>query len=139
MSVQGRSGRYFSHRGIFKMCKTTIKALRYYEEAGLLKPERTDPFTGYRFYTTDQLVQVHRIQALRQTGLSIDEIRLILSGRDQRDILKRRRAELEAELAETENQLSRLEFMLREKRRIFLWTILPPSKNCRNAPSIPQH
>lgn len=49
-----------------KMSKTTIKALRYYDEIGLLKPEQTDPFTSHRFYTTDQLLKLHRIQALRQ-------------------------------------------------------------------------
>ena len=55
-----------------KMSKTTIKTLRYYDEAGLLRPACTDPATGYRLYTTDQLVRLHRIQALRQVGLSID-------------------------------------------------------------------
>ncbi|HHY99593.1 MAG TPA: MerR family DNA-binding transcriptional regulator, partial [Tissierellia bacterium] len=38
-----------------KMSKTTIKTLRYYDEIGLLKPQETDKFIGYRLYTTDQL------------------------------------------------------------------------------------
>ena len=54
-----------------KMSRTTVKTLRYYDEAGLLKPEMTDTFTGYRLYTTEQLLQLHRIQALRQAGLSM--------------------------------------------------------------------
>ena len=33
-----------------KMGKTTVKALRYYDEVDLLKPEDTDKFTSYRFY-----------------------------------------------------------------------------------------
>ncbi|WP_139906138.1 MerR family transcriptional regulator [Clostridium thermarum] len=45
-----------------KLSKTTIKTLRYYDEVGLLKPEVVDDFTGYRFYTTDQLVKLHYIQ-----------------------------------------------------------------------------
>lgn len=48
-----------------KMSKTTIKTLRYYDEVGLLKPEAVDRFTGYRLYTTEQLVLLHRIQSLR--------------------------------------------------------------------------
>jgi len=95
-----------------KMSKTTIKALRYYDEVGLLKPEETDQFTSYRFYTTDQLVRLHRIQAFRQVGLSIDEIKLILSGHDAASILQKRKAELLSELAEGTSQLSRLEFIL---------------------------
>ena len=98
-----------------KMSKTTIKALRYYDEVGLLKPEETDKFTNYRFYSTDQLVELHRIQALRQVGLSIDEIKLILSGCDASAILRKRKAELVSELAVGTNQLSRLEFILQGK------------------------
>jgi len=95
-----------------KMGKTTIKALRYYDEVGLLKPEDTDKFTSYRFYSTDQLVILHRIQALRQVGLSIDEIKLILSGHDATVFLHKRKAELMDELTEGTSQLSRIEFIL---------------------------
>ncbi|SCP99491.1 MerR family transcriptional regulator [Anaerobium acetethylicum] len=63
-----------------KMSKTTVKALRYYDEIGLLKPEKVDELTGYRFYTTRQLMELHRIHSLRQIGLSIEEIKLIVSG-----------------------------------------------------------
>ena len=95
-----------------KMGKTTIKTLRYYDDIGLLKPEEIDRFTGYRFYTTDQLIALHKIQAYRQIGLSIDEIKLILSGFDAAPILEKRKAELASEIAEGTNQLSRIEFIL---------------------------
>ena len=36
-----------------KLSRTTVKTLRYYDEIGLLKPEATDPQSGYRLYTTD--------------------------------------------------------------------------------------
>jgi DNA-binding transcriptional MerR regulator len=98
-----------------KMSKTTVKTLRFYDEAGLLKPEKTDKFTSYRFYSTDQLVKLHRIQAYRQVGLSIDEIKLILSGHDAASILRKRRAEIASELAEGTSQLSRIEFILQGK------------------------
>lgn len=103
-----------------KMSKTTIKALRYYDETGLLKPDHTDAFTGYRFYTTQQLVVLHRIQSLRQVGLSIDEIRLVLSGKHPAEILQRRRAELVQELAERNDQLSRIDFMLQYEEDFFM-------------------
>ena len=95
-----------------KMSKTTIKTLRYYDEIGLLKPEETDKFTSHRFYSTDQLFRLHRIQELRQIGLSINEINMILSGHDSGPILQKRKAELICELAEGQSQLSRLEFIL---------------------------
>jgi len=95
-----------------KMSKTTIKTLRHYDETGLLKPEKTDVFTSYRFYSTNQLVKLHQIQAFRQVGLSIDEIKLILSGYDATGILQKRKAELIDELAHGTSQLSRIEFIL---------------------------
>ena len=95
-----------------KMSKTTIKTLRYYDEIGLLIPEKTDKFTSHRFYSTEQLFRLHRIQALRQIGLSINETVLILSGHDCEPILQKRKAELVSELAERQSQLSRLEFIL---------------------------
>jgi len=95
-----------------KMSKTTIKTLRYYDEIGLLKPEETDKFTSHRFYSTEQLFRLHRIQELRQIGLSINEITLILSGHDTEPILQKRKVELISELSERQSQLSRLEFIL---------------------------
>ena len=98
-----------------KMSKTTVKALRYYDEVGLLKPEEIDKFTSYRFYTTDQLVKLHKIQAFRQVGLSVDEIKLIMSGHDATAFLQKRKEELTSELAEGAKQLSRIEFILQGK------------------------
>lgn len=98
-----------------KMSKTTVTTLRYYDEMGLLRPEQTDRFTGYRFYTTHQLFQLHRIQSLRQVGLTVEEIRLVLSGKHPAEILENRRTELLSELAQRQDQLSRLDFMLQNK------------------------
>jgi len=95
-----------------KLSKSTVKTLRYYDEIGLLKPEKIDRFTGYRLYTTDQLVELHRIQGFRQIGLSINEISVILSGQDYEPILQKRKAELISVLAETQSQLSGIEFIL---------------------------
>ena len=95
-----------------KMSKTTIKTLRYYDEIGILKPEETDRFTGYRLYTTRQLVELHKIQQYRQIGLSINEINAIMSGNAIEPILHKRKAELITELDNGKDQLSRIEFIL---------------------------
>ena len=36
-----------------RLGQVTVKALRHYDELGLLKPVRTDHFTGYRYYSID--------------------------------------------------------------------------------------
>ncbi|NFI93623.1 MerR family transcriptional regulator [Clostridium botulinum] len=98
-----------------KLTKTTVKALRYYDEIDLLKPEFVDEETNYRFYTTKQLVQLHKIQSFRQIGLSIDEIKLIISGHCIELILEKRKSEIEDTIAESNAQLSRIEFILQGK------------------------
>ncbi len=98
-----------------KMSKTTIKTLRYYDEIGLLEPEKVNYLTGYRFYTTQQLIKLHHIQAFRQIGFSINEIKLILVGENKKNILEKRKSELKAELERNTEQLSRIEFILTGK------------------------
>ncbi|MDF2613327.1 MAG: MerR family transcriptional regulator [Clostridia bacterium] len=66
--------------GMFsKINRITTKTLRHYDELGLLKPEYIDEFTGYRYYTTNQLMQLHRIITLKQMGLSLSDIKEILN------------------------------------------------------------
>ena len=107
-----------------KMSKTTVKTLRYYDEVGLLEPEETDKFTGYRMYTTEQLVTLHKIQQYRQIGLSVNEVAAILSGADSTAILQKRKTELITEIDDGKSQLSRIEFILNgEKTMTYSATI----------------
>ena len=103
-----------------KMSKTTVKALRYYDEIGILKPEVVDDFTGYRFYTTKQLLELHTIHSLRQIGLSMEEIKLIMSGENEQFILEKRKKEIIDQLADMNAQLSNLEFILQNQEVYFM-------------------
>ena len=47
-----------------KMLKVTIKALRYYEKEGLLIPKHIDNFNGYRYYESNQLIDISKIISL---------------------------------------------------------------------------
>ena len=98
-----------------KMGKTTVKTLHHYDRIGLLRPAAVDGATGYRLYTTSQLVDLHRIQALRQAGLSVDEVAAIEGGADPRPILARRRELIERELAARQERLARIAFMLSDE------------------------
>ena len=61
-----------------KLARVTVKALRYYDELGLLKPVSVDQFTGYRYYSAAQLTQLYRIIAMKDMGLSLEEISRVL-------------------------------------------------------------
>lgn len=54
-----------------KLSRISIRMLRHYDEIGLLVPEETDPWTGYRRYAAAQLMTANRITALRGLGFSL--------------------------------------------------------------------
>lgn len=91
-----------------KMVKLTVKTLRFYDDVGLLKPAYTDEFTGYRYYTMQQLFPVQQIIALRQAGFSIQEIQYVLSGKNLTELLERKHIELTAEKEQANQRLLRL-------------------------------
>lgn len=86
--------------------RVSVRTLRHYDDLGLLRPARVDPDTGYRFYAIGQLPRLHRILALKELGLSLDEIAIALgdgpSPAALRAMLERKRAEVER-LLETEH------------------------------------
>jgi DNA-binding transcriptional MerR regulator len=66
----------------------SIKALRLYEQHGLLKPLRTaNGSTGatWRVYGPDQIARLHQILALKRLGLSLGQIGELLAGADALD------------------------------------------------------
>ncbi len=58
--------------------RLSAKALRLYDELGLLPPARVDEDSGYRFYEPGQLKQARLIAALRQLQVPLAEIEAIL-------------------------------------------------------------
>jgi DNA-binding transcriptional MerR regulator len=58
--------------------RLSAKALRLYDEQGLLPPARVDEDSGYRFYEPDQLRQARLIAVLRELHFSLAEIKAIL-------------------------------------------------------------
>ena len=55
----------------------SLKALRLYDESGLLVPRRVDPFTGYRSYGADQVERARLIAALRGLGMGLARIQVL--------------------------------------------------------------
>lgn len=107
--------------GLFsKITKTTIKTLRYYDKVGLLKPQKVDNFTNYRYYTTKQLLDLYEILSYKQAGLSINEIKeIILNGKNLEDILDVRKAELLSIQEDTNKKISIINYLLNEKKEGF--------------------
>jgi DNA-binding transcriptional MerR regulator len=95
-----------------RLARVTVKALRYYDELGLLKPAKLDSFTGYRYYSADQLPRLHRIIALKEMGLSLEEIaRLLQDDVSISHILDLLHTKQESQKRRLENELERLKWV----------------------------
>ena len=57
-----------------RLRRVRVKTLRHYEKIGLLKPGIVDMWTGYRFYSPDQLQKLLTIVQLKHLGFSLAEI-----------------------------------------------------------------
>jgi effector-binding domain-containing protein len=68
-------------RGLFsigefsRMSRLSVKALRLYDEQGILRPGYTDPRSGYRYYSSAQLPEANLIRMLRTMEMPLDRIR----------------------------------------------------------------
>ncbi|MBN2239126.1 MAG: MerR family transcriptional regulator [Dehalococcoidales bacterium] len=72
-----------------RLSRVTTRALRYYDEIGLLKPVRVDQVTGYRFYSVDQLPKLNYIVTLKNIGFSLDDINELMNNGMPPDYIKR--------------------------------------------------
>ncbi len=59
------------------------KTIRYYEEIGLVSPDRSD--NGYRDFSQDHLHKLSFVQRARSLGFTIEECRALLSLYEDRD------------------------------------------------------
>jgi DNA-binding transcriptional MerR regulator len=59
-----------------KATGTSARALRYYEQAGLISSERAP--NGYRIYNERTVVRVRNIRHLLAVGLTLDDVRVFL-------------------------------------------------------------
>ncbi len=99
-----------------RIARVSGRLLRYYDSIGLLSPRRIDPATGYRYYAADQLGQLNRILALKDLGLSLDQVaRMVreeVSPDEIRGMLMLKKAELERTLSEEAARLRHIESRL---------------------------
>ena len=100
-----------------RLSQVTVKTLHHYDDIGLLKPAEIDQFTGYRYYSVDQLARIHRIMALKDLGLSLDQIAIMLDEDlphdELRGMLRLQQADIQQKVREEQARLAQVEFRLR--------------------------
>ncbi len=84
-----------------KLAVVPVSLLRYYDRIDLFKPAKISDESGYRLYTSNQLATLYRILALRDLGIPLEEIALIMERDISVDELKYTLNKREAEIVNT--------------------------------------
>lgn len=104
-----------------KLSRISIRMLRHYDEIGLMTPRSTDHFTGYRYYSEDQLLKAVRINSLKDMGFSLAAIGEMLKKYDDpgelAKFLEIRRVEVQEEMKERGHRLMLLDTTIQRLRK----------------------
>lgn len=77
--TQNQTGQLLSIGEFARQARLTPKALRLYDEIGLLRPAAVDPWHGHRRYQPEQIGVARLIGMLRGAGMSLADIGLLLA------------------------------------------------------------
>jgi DNA-binding transcriptional MerR regulator len=98
-----------------RMTYLSVKALRHYDDVGLLSPADIDPASGYRRYAVAQVPTAQAIRRFRDLDMPLERIRAVLGASDpgtrDRIVLEHLR-EMEAKLDHTQNAVASLRALL---------------------------
>jgi DNA-binding transcriptional MerR regulator/effector-binding domain-containing protein len=96
-----------------QIAQVSGRQLRFYDQLGILQPAHTDTKTGYRYYSIRQLPRLNRILALKELGLTLEQISPLLNDgitpAEIRGMLTMKRTQVEQALREEETRLRHIE------------------------------
>jgi DNA-binding transcriptional MerR regulator len=98
-----------------RRCRLSVKALRHYDELGLLRPARVDAATGYRWYDRRQAPAAIAVALLRSLDVALPAIRQLLASGDPAAlarVLEQERARRAREIVQAESALRSIERLM---------------------------
>lgn len=101
-----------------KIARVSKRLLQYYDEIGLLIPAHINQQNGYRYYSAKQLSRLNRILALKDLGLTLEQIRRMLdeniTDEEIRGMLLMQKTQLEQSLRDDLDRFRRIESRLQQ-------------------------
>ena len=94
-----------------KITNLSVRTLRYYDEVDVLKPGFVDKFSGYRYYTDENLNDVEIINFMKYVGFSLEEI-VMYKDSLTNEVLENKKNELfgiQEELVDKINKINELQ------------------------------
>ena len=109
--------RGYSIGELAELSGASVRSLRFYEEAGLLNPER-DPANGYRRYSEADVDRLQEILLLRRLDMPVRDIAPLLSTSKagRRMVLQHHLAALKRERDRLNTLITTVEYTLAEER-----------------------
>ncbi|GAA3446933.1 helix-turn-helix domain-containing protein [Planomonospora venezuelensis] len=107
------------------MTRLSVKALRLYDELGLLRPAQVDASSGYRYYALSQAGKAETIRRLRALDMPIEEIKRVLSASPEEvsGLLSAHRQRLRAERDRHDHMLAAITRLINGEERLMNYTI----------------
>ena len=92
-----------------RLAQVSPRMLRHDDAPGLLVPQYVDPGSGYRRYSASQLSRVNRLVALKDLGLTLEQVGPILDAKveleELRGMLTLRRGQIADQIAADRSRL----------------------------------
>ncbi|MBQ9060571.1 MAG: MerR family transcriptional regulator [Firmicutes bacterium] len=85
-----------------EICGVSARTLRFYEEHGLIRPDKVDQENRYRYYSYDTMRQIQTIRYLTDEGFTLSQIQQMRKADD----LSHMKELFLAQITETESQIS---------------------------------
>ena len=101
-----------------RLANVSVRAVRFYDQTGLLRAVGVDAETGYRQYHPEQIGRLRQIRAFQELGFSLHEIRELLRAdlpaAEARTRIEERKFQIKRQLREDLTRLERIERHLRD-------------------------
>lgn len=96
-----------------KVVDMPVRTLRYYDEINVLKPNEVDPFSGYRYYTEDNISEANLVKLLRDVGFTLEEI-IMYKYSLTSEVLENKKRELLSYVDEINQKIDKLDIISEE-------------------------
>ncbi len=78
---------YYTSGQLAKMAKVSVRTIRFYDTANILKPGIINEDTGARLYVREDFLKLEQILLYKYLGFSLDEIKELMLNSDDKDFI----------------------------------------------------
>lgn len=110
-----------------KIVDIPVRTLRYYDEAGVLTPSNIDIFTGYRYYSEEDILECELIKLLKSLDFTLEEIKAYKDSLDQ-SVIEMKMDEIEQRIYLLKLKYERLAIMHRRMQQYSNEEFTPDTK-----------